>query len=319
MKKPLFILLLLVGITATLIYWLRGVQQADPGYVPQQKTRAWTAGGVTVAIDDAHWNVHTAVKGYAPFAKLLLADGYTVVDRGNVASAEILAAARVIVVANALGFRGVVQQVAQVAGVSLDALAGDAFADAEADRIEAWVNDGGSLLLVADHAPAGRSVASLAERFGVSMHDSFVFDPEHSEPGAPSLLLFTRESRTLGEHPIINGFGAGDPVRRVVTFTGQAIDGPPNATKLLMFSGTAYEVKHRDAAPEDRTSVAGLAQGLAFEHGRGRVVVMGEAAVMTSQILSGGGSTERIGLAWPNSDNETFTRYVVRWLARTGE
>jgi hypothetical protein len=317
MKRTFFFVLALIVVTAAVIWWLRGVQQADPGYAARLSTRTWTSSGPSVLIDDAHWNEHTAMRGYAPFAKLLAADGYTLIDHGNVAEAVIQGSARVVVIANALGFRGVVRQVSGVVGLNLEGLAADAFSDAEADRIENWVRGGGSLLLVADHKPAGRAMQSLAERFGVTMHDGFVLDPEHADDGDPAAIVFSRDNRTLGSHEIVDG-DRNASVERVVTFDGQALDGPPQATRLLMFSGTAYEVPWPNASREDRSSVAGLSQALAFEYGRGRVVVVGDAAVLTSQIRSGGGSTVRIGLRWPNSNNEQFARNIMRWLSRAG-
>lgn len=315
MLRGTFVLVVLLGITGALIGWLRGVQQADTSYAPRIATRTWSADGPAVAFDDAHWNDYTASRGYAPFAKLLASDGYSIISKGNVASPQVLDTARVVVIANPLGFRGLVRQVGQVVGINLDALAADAFSDSEADRIETWVREGGSLLLVADHVPAGRAAQSLAERFGVTMYDGFVYDPEHSEPESPSMIVFSRENRTLGPHRIIEGTARADAVNRVVTFTGQALDGPPHATKLLMFSGTAYQMTRAKGGPEDRVSVAGLAQAVAMTHGRGRVVVIGDAALLTSQVMSGGGETERIGLTWPNADNERFARHVMQWLS----
>ncbi len=317
MKRAFLLILALVLVTGAVISWLREKQQADAGYAPRVSNRTWATGGPTVIIDDAHWNEYTAVRGFAPFAKLLTADGYTLIDHGNAASANALSSAKVIVIANALGFRGVVRQVSQVVGLNFEGLAADAFSDTDADRLERWVRAGGSLLLVADHTPAGRAMQSLADRFSITMHDGLVFDPEHAEPGEPSSVVFTRDGRTLGPHPIMD-LDRNNSVDRVVTFSGQALDGPAFASRLLMFSGTAYQVPHLNAGREDRSSVAGLSQALAFEHGRGRVVVVGDAAVLTSRINSGGGSTLRIGLLWPNSDNERFARNIMRWLSRAG-
>jgi hypothetical protein len=144
-----------------------------------------------------------------------------------------------------------------------------------------------------------------------------VFDPENAEAGDPASIVFSRDSRTLSSHPIIDG-DRNTSVDRVVTFDGQALDGPPYATRLLMFSGTAYEVPWPNAGREDRSSVAGLSQALALDYERGRVVVVGDTAVLTSQIKSGSGSTVRIGLRWPNSNNEQFARNIMRWLSRAG-
>lgn len=317
MARGTVTVVVLVVVTGTLIAWFRGAQQADPAYTPRIGARTWAAEGPTVAIDDAHWNGHTASRGYAPFVKLLASDGYRIIGTGNVATPEVLDTAGVVVIANALGFNGVVRQVARVAGMDLDALGSDAFTDAEAQRLETWVREGGSLLLVADPTPAGRAVQSLAELFGVTMYDGVVSDPEHSEPESSSLIVFSRESRTLGSHPIVDGRSEADSVDRVVTFTGQALDGPPHATKLLMFSGNAYQQPAADSGPEDRVSVAGLGQAVAFAHGNGRVVVLGDAALLTSQVMSGA-EGERIGLTWPNADNERFARHIMQWLSRAG-
>jgi hypothetical protein len=317
MLRTATIVVMLIAVAGALFAWLRGVQQADPSYSPRIAARTWMSDGPAVAIDDAHWNVQTASRGYGPFVKLLASDGYSVIDTGNVASPQVLGSARVVVIANALGFRGVVRQLGQAAGIDLDALGADAFTDAEIGRLEAWVREGGSLLLVADQTPAGRAVQSLAELFGVTIYEGMVSDPEHSEPESASAIVFSRASKTLAPHAIVNGRSSVDAVDRVVTFTGQALEGPAHATKLLMFSGTAYRAATADARPEDRVSVAGLGQALAIEHDKGRVVVLGDAALLTSQVMNrDSGELARIGLTWPNTDNERFARHIMQWLSR---
>jgi hypothetical protein len=88
MKRAFLLILALVIVAAAVIWWLRGVQQADPdpGYAPRVSSRTWATGGPAVIIDDGHWNEHTAVRGFAPFAKLLTADGYAPIDHGNAAA-----------------------------------------------------------------------------------------------------------------------------------------------------------------------------------------------------------------------------------------
>ena len=63
-------------------------------------------------------------------------------------------------------------------------------------------------------------------------------------------------------------------------------------------------------------SVAGLAQAVALEPGKGRVTVLGEAAVATSQLVGPAEACLRMGLQWPGSDNEPFVVNVLNWLAR---
>lgn len=60
-------------------------------------------------------------------------------------------------------------------------------------------------------------------------------------------------------------------------------------------------------------SARGRAQAVALEHGKGRVVVLGEAGVLGSgeQAAEGLGGMERRG-----ADNRRFGLNVARWLAR---
>jgi hypothetical protein len=44
-------------------------------------------------------------------------------------------------------------------------------------------------------------------------------------------------------------------------------------------------------------------------------VLLGDAAVLTSQVTAAVGETQRMGLQWPNSDNERFARHIMRWLS----
>jgi hypothetical protein len=57
---------------------------------------------------------------------------------------------------------------------------------------------------------------------------------------------------------------------------------------------------------------AGRAQGLAFEFGRGRVVVLGEAGMVTAQV------NRRVpyGMNSPDNDNQVFVLNAMRWLTR---
>jgi hypothetical protein len=316
MLRGFLILLLVLTLTGAIIWWLLGTQQADPTYVPQVVGRTWTNRRPTVVIDDRHWNAHTSVRGYAPFARLLAADGYATVEAGSATLIDALQAADVLVIANPLGIRGVIRQMGQLVGLSLDPLAADAFGPGEVEDIDTWVRDGGSLLLVADQKPAGRAAQTLAERFGVEMLDDYAIDPDRTE--GDGTIVFSRDRGTLGRHPILDGRSNPDRVNRVVTFTGQALRGPPHATPLLLFSQSAYSAPSQSESAE-QTSIARLAQGVALTHRRGRVVVLGEANVITSQLASMGGQNRRVGLAWPNADNERFARNIMRWLSRQGE
>jgi len=254
-----------------------------------------------VLFDQAHHNHHTASGSYHPFAKLLENDGYDVVALRDAISARSLADAAVLVVVTAMG--------RDDAGLS------QPFTEAECSAIEQWVRGGGALLVVTDHFPFGQDVANLTRRFGVESSGGMTFDARHSEPGDDSQLVFSRQNGLLAEHPITHG------IRRVVTFTGESVRG---GTPLLRLADTAV---NRAATPHvtrsgsdtrvevvygDPQPARGWSQGVALEHGRGRVVVLAEAAMLTAQR----DGDRRIGMNYPNCDNRQFALNVMHWLAR---
>lgn len=67
------------------------------------------------------------------------------------------------------------------------------------------------------------------------------------------------------------------------------------------------------------TAVANRAQGLAMEFGKGRVVILGEAAMFSAQIMRttrDGATVEiRAGMNVPGYDNQQLALNVLRWLS----
>lgn len=288
--------------------WGSRAQRADYGWRPHVRRPAFASTPLRVVVDEAHDNASTAgfAGRYWPFARLLRADGCDV-RRGKARfTAESLSGIGLLVVANAAG-----APKPQLFGINLPVRterkrSDPAFTAGEIEALRTWVESGGALLLVADHAPFGAAASGLAAAFGVRMHAGFVEVPgEVSDP-----LLFSAENRRLGDHPILGGIGPGTEVRRVMTFTGQSLDGPPGSTVLLRLPDTAVEAVPRGAGlAEER---AGEAQGLAFERGRGRVVVFGEAGMLTAQVAE----WEPFGMNIPGNDNAQLVLNVVRWLGK---
>jgi hypothetical protein len=189
------------------------------------------------------------------------------------------------------------------------------------------------LLLIADHAPFGDAASRLATRFGVTMGKGFVFDIANSD-FSPTILIFSAENGLLGDHPVLRGRSESERIRRVVSFQGQSLQGPPGSVSLLTFSATAYEAdtqaalqqaqrvagtRSRDShEPIEHTrSAAGLSQGIALEFGKGRVVVMGEAGLFSAQILRSGQAPDlKFGMNRPGNDDRQFALNVMHWLSR---
>lgn len=274
----------------------------------------WRGDGPAVLVDNAHWNHGTADGRLQALAELLTADGYRVLPGANGTRAETLVDARVSVIVNPLGVPGVLRTWAGRVGLGgLAFFDDDALMGQEIETTLQWIENGGSVLMAVDPAPYARGSRGLAERLGVRMHDRLVVDVGHAEPASPSWLVFSRETDLLGTHPIVDGTADLPPVNRVVAFGAQALEPPEGAVTLLRLSPSAAEVDRDGDPPTSGRPVGGLAVAIAFERGRGRVVVLGDSQLITVDEMPG---AARTGLAWPGSHNERFTRALLRWLSR---
>jgi len=220
-----------------------------------------------VLFDEAHHNFHKADGRYKPFANLISSDGYRVTPNREAFRAETLKPYRVLVIANALGSENMGGPEASK----------PAFTPEECAAVRAWIERGGSLLLIADHAPMGASNQILAHALGVTMGEGYTLDPQHSQEGAPSTLIFTRENGLLAKHPITEGRNAEERLSKVVAFTGQSLKGPADGATVLKLADSAFD--YADRTSTEQRPVAGHAQCVAFRLGKGRVVVLGGGEV----------------------------------------
>lgn len=320
--RVLCMVALAVASTSLVALPLAAQQMADPNFQTVVEHPAYSSDHPRVVVDEAHSNFHTAEGRYKPLADLLRSDGYEIVRGTKNFEDSSLDGVRVLVISNA---------------AAPDATAENsppAFTEQECEVVREWVRGGGSLLLIADHTPFGSAAEALAKRFGVEMGKGFVFDLAHAE-GGPTQLLFSRENALLGEHPLLRGRNAREEVKRVVTFTGQSLSVPEGAQALLKLSPSAYEATSRQegrAAMQAATSgasvqeitahakpVGGRAQGLAMSFGKGRVVMLGEAALFSAQIIrfqQGGQQQEfKMGMNVPGNDDRQFALNVLHWLS----
>ena len=284
---------------------------ADPDFDTKIAKPAYAARGPRVLFDEAHHNIHTATGLYKPFADLLTADGYQVAPNTQKFTRRLLQEFDILVIANALGAAAVFPPEASNPSFTPEA-SNPAFRDDECDVVRDWVHRGGALLLIADHAPMGAANATLAQRFGVEMSNAHTIDPENTTPGGatPGLIVYTRE-RGLREHAITNGRDAEERVGRVITFTGQSLKGPAAAVAFMQLSDTARDVVR---ASGQNTSAAGRAQGLAMPVGKGRLVVLAEAGMLSAQLA--GPSKAFLGMNHPGTDNRLLALNILHWLSR---
>jgi hypothetical protein len=251
-----------------------------------------------VLFDEAHHNLHTSGGLYKPFVDLITSDGYRVDANRKPFTRYLLDDYQILLIANATG----------ADGNGPDA-ANPAMTEGECQAVEGWVKSGGALLLITDHLQYGASSRRLAKRFGVDMSQGQTIDPQNSVPGMPGRLIFSRDNELLGEHPILRGRDPSEQVNRVVTYSGQSLQGPRGSIPLLRLSETAVD---RYVGDPVRVLAAGRSQGVAFVHGKGRVVVLGEAGALSAQRGPGG---RPFGMNDAGNDNRRLALNIMHWLS----
>ena len=277
-------------------------QRPDPNFNIAVEQPAYTKNYPRVLFDEAHNNFHTTTGRYKPFADLINNDGYHVVVNRKPFTRPALDTFKVLVIANALGAEEMDDEGADK----------PAFTEEECDAVRDWVKAGGALLLIADHAPFGGAAENLGKRFQIDMSKGYTLDAANSfVPDGPSSLLFSRDNKLLLDHPITRGRNDSELIKRVYTFTGQSLKGPKDSFAFMILSDTAQDKADRESTT--LVSAAGRAQGIALKFGKGRVVVMGEAAMLSAQLA---GSQERpMGMNVPGSDNRQLALNIMHWLS----
>ena len=274
---------------------------ADPQFDTSVSNPAYKKEGPRVMFDEAHHNFHTSDGRYKPFVDLLMNDGYRVIRNRQSFSKTTLSSYKILVVANALGAEEEDDPGADKS----------AFTDDEIKAVEEWVKDGGALLLIADHAPFGSAALALARRFGVTMDNGYVSDEHNSVAGNPSHLIFSRENKLLTTHPITEGRDEKERINLVRSFTGQSLKGPEGSVSILNLSNEATSSPHFDAALV--VSAGGGSQAVALKSGKGRVLVQGDAEMLSAQIS--GAEKRTIGMNAPGNDDKQYALNVMHWLS----
>jgi hypothetical protein len=315
MRKEIIILLLLglsSGSTEVAPIVARGSfgprQVADGGFDTHIVRPAYVKQHPRVLFDEAHNNLYTSTGRYKPFADLIRSDGYKLEPGAETFTRKQIEGYDVLVIVDASGPK--------------EQRDTPAFTEAECDAVRDWVKAGGALLLITDHAPFGSAAAPLARRFDVGVTAGFTFDTKqyNKESGDQTELVFARDDGLVGEHPITRGRDETERINRVMTFSGTSLKGPGGSVALLKLADTAKDVLPPDRKPsspdqpaDHRTvSASGRAQAIALEFGKGRVVVLSEAPMLTAQVMPSG---FRFGMNIAGTDNRQLALNIMHWLS----
>lgn len=268
--------------------------------------------GPTVLFDAGHHNHHAIGSTYRPFANLMTNDGFQIVELYGQLSRVGLRDADILVIV--------------AAQADTETNSEPAFSRAEISDVVAWVHQGGSLLLVTDHYPFANAAEPLANALGLEVSKGMVFDEQHFREGTKddSRLIFSRENGLLSPSPILEGRTPSERVALVETFTGDAfLPSDPSwnlltlAPSSLRYLGVPYVVRNGGDVKvtvefKDPQSGQRWAQEPSFTLGKGRVVALADAAMLTAQEDGG----RKIGMNTPGNDNRQFALNVMHWLGR---
>ncbi|MCC6460688.1 MAG: DUF4350 domain-containing protein [Saprospiraceae bacterium] len=292
-QKHVLALLLLLAAAA-----LSAQQVPDTAFMyasPQGRYAA--AKGPVVWLDEAHYNFHTLDGRYSAFGKVLRADGFQLQPNREPFSKERLAACDILVIANAL------DSASNSAWVLPNR---SAFSPAEIAAVQAWVQNGGRLFLIADHMPFAGSAHDLAMAFGVDYLNGFAMDNRHRADER-----FFKSNKTLRNNAVTQG------IDTVVTFTGSAFRLPKGAQPVLALQGYTILLPQTAWQFEETTPYVdskGLYQLAILPYGKGKVAVSGEAAMFSAQLA--GPNRNPVGMNQPEArQNAQLLLNILHWLA----
>jgi len=298
MKKLFLFLHLLTGLVIA-------QQISDPDFNPPIFNPAYPPGeGSKIYIDEAHNNFHTMDGRYKPFADLLVRDGYIIQPLKDTIKINTLEQVDIFVISNALNIKNTEDWTLPTPS---------AFTKDEIKNIVKWIEEGGSLFLIADHMPFPGAAFDLAEVFGFILNNGFAYDTVTG--GGPD--LFTVKGGTLKDNFITKGRSEHEKVDSIYSFTGEAFQIPEDAEPVLILNNNFISImpdtawNFKDDTPQ--ISVAGWSQGAVKKFGKGRIAIWGEAAMFSAQIA--GEKKVKVGMNSPKAKyNYQLLLNIIHWL-----
>lgn len=281
-------------------------QVADSSFVPVTGPVRWPINtGPKLVLDEAHSNFHTLDGRYLAFGKMAKGIGFQVGPLRTEFTDASLRDVKVLVIANALNARN--------ANNKWTLPTPSAFTANEIAAVRRFIEAGGGLLLVADHMPFAGAAEDLGRAIGVQFANGYAF--ESYAPDAVSIVTYRQKEG------LMSPLSTPKIVDSIVAFTGSAFrlmgEGLPlmklpKETRIWMPTtawvfGDSVASVHGD----------GWLQGAAINIGRGRVVVLGEAAMLSAQRQ--GPARNPMGMNEPRANqNAAYASQLLRWLAGDG-
>lgn len=287
-------------------------QIPDKSFNPRISDPVYAVGqGPVVCLDEGHNNFHTLDNRFWAFGELLRRDGYVVESTKSKLTADVLRPCSILVIANA-----------QLEGDwdTYPYPTPSAFTPEEIATVHNWVQEGGALLLIADHMPLAGVAQALAAAFKVEFNNGFAlkgYEDESKRDAAFDMqTIFRIQDFTLAQHAITEGRTPEETVSYVRSFTGQAFLAPEAAEPILIlpqdFISLMPEKAWQFGPDTKRIPVGGWLQGAVMKYGAGRTAFFGEAAMFTAQLSD----LKPVGLnASQAEQNSQFVLNLMHWLS----
>ncbi|MCB1460739.1 MAG: DUF4350 domain-containing protein [Nitratireductor sp.] len=313
MSKALFGLFAIVMTLATISAVPEAASQTAQGpdlaYSYKNDSPAYASGGGPMIVFSARNSVFVRNGSAKPLAQLAESDGFQTFTSDSTLDDALLAKAGILVIINAYD-RDQYRNFPAMTPPS-------AFSDEEIERVRKWVDGGGNLLVLADHAPLGGGSSKLAEAFGFTFLNGHAAETKSADAGYSHVILdFRPQNGLASDTPVTDGSMGRKPTERFFAFGGQAFIPASGAISLLtipdgwsaIFSYRIFE----EIKTAPRIDASGMSQGAILEYGKGRIGMFGEAGGFTAQISPDG----KFGF---NTDegaqNPEFILSLLRWLA----
>ncbi len=300
MKINLILLLLIIVITCE-------AQKVDNTFDASISNPKYSKGnGPNVLFDAGHHNFVIEMGAINALADLARSDGYQIkIDSMRFTNAY-LSDYRIIVIMPAMPFKF---------GSKKEVTDEITFQQEELNALYDWVNKGGSLLMLSEHAPIDRSMTPLFNKFGIKLSIGIVSDSLNSDT-IPKLLAYTRLKYTRNngllntKHPITKGEKNNEKINNILTYGGSGLTGKAYSN-ILKLSNTATIKKWNGITPSGTAN----SQCLAGKFGKGKVVALGDCNGFTAMYFTVDEKRVQAGMQTKEYDWRQFALNTFHWLS----
>ena len=257
--------------------------------------------GPLVMIDAAHKNFFVQSHLIKPLVDIVLNDGYRVSFIDKKLTKENLNQAKILIIITALPFDFATQSSA--AGM-------ETYTETELNEVQAWVNNGGSLLVFSEHAPFDQAINPLLKKFEIESSVGVTIDTLNYDKSYNYRMIVFKGDNLNNSHPLVNG---KYEVKKLVSFGGSALSGE-KYDNILKLGNSSLNVKHQTGnGPLGR----GNSQGLAGFYGKGKIVAFGDSNGFTAMIFNNeDGSKMYAGMNSEGYDWKNFVLNTFDWLSK---